>query len=101
MNAEEKLALISRCRCRIELTDMILRNHRPDREMRKILETEMRVFQIALAALTAPALSLTELVPPEMTNEMAAQLFFGKAITAVDVWNTCRAAILRNIEEAG
>lgn len=47
----------------------------------------------------APAINLAELLPDEMTSEKAAQLFFGKAITAVDVWNACLAAILRNIDE--
>ncbi len=47
----------------------------------------------------APAINLAELVPDEMTSEMAERLFFGKAITAVDVWNAACAAMLRNIEE--
>lgn len=55
---------------------------------------------INLFSRAAPAINLSELVPDEMTSEMAEQLFFGKAMTAVDVWNACRAAILRKIEEA-
>lgn len=53
---------------------------------------------VPVYARPAPGINLAELVPDEINSEMAEQLFFGKAITAIDVWKACRAAMLHNIE---
>ncbi|WKZ93571.1 hypothetical protein P0E69_06670 [Chimaeribacter arupi] len=47
---------------------------------------------------TAPVVK----VPDELTHEAAMQLFFGKPVTAIDVWNACRAEVLKiNSEPEG
>lgn len=49
---------------------------------------------------SAPAVSLAELVPDEMTPKQASRSYGGQVEGFLEGFNACRAAILRNIEEA-
>lgn len=59
---------------------------------------------IELFTRPAPAVSLADLVPDEMPDSayeiMSDKFGSGACMISDDMWNACRAAILRNIEEA-